>query len=148
MQLDFYLETGSTRNLNTDEFIFNTYEDQNYIKKLRKTNRAVIYARSNYGMCLGAIIISKNLRALKINLMIVHKCFRRYKVGNELIKTIISIFNDDFMSADILYTVCPHNLITNEYQELLLKNGFQLTTIKANGDLIYTYAKSIQKSSR
>lgn len=145
--MKYRLELHSTKNINPDEEIFLTHPDKDYIKNLSKLNRPAIYALSRYGIPIGVVVLDKKFRAVKINYICVHRCYRNLKIGYNLIKTVLSIFTDEFSPIDVIYTVCPQKIDTTIYQKLLLKLGFQVTTIKANGDIVYTYAKPIQKSN-
>ena len=141
--MKYRLELHSTKNINPEEDIFASYLDKEYIKKLSKLNRPAIYALNKYNMPIGVVVLNKSFRAVKINYIMIHRCYRNIKIGYNLIKTVLSMLNDDFCDVDIIYTVCPQKIDTTAYQQLLLKLGFQVTTIKANGDIVYTYAKSI-----
>lgn len=141
--MKYRLELHSTKNINPEEDVFESYPDKEYIKKLSKLNRPAIYALNKYDMPVGVIVLDKKFRAVKINYIMIHRCYRNMKIGYNLIKTVLSMFNDDFSPVDIIYTVCPQKIDTTIYQKILLKLGFQVTTIKANGDIVYTYAKSI-----
>lgn len=141
--MKYRLELHSTKNINPEEDVFESYPDKEYIKKLSKLNRPAIYALNKYDMPIGVVVLNKSFRAVKINYIMIHRCYRNSKIGYNLIKTVLSMLNDDFCDVDIIYTVCPQKIDTTAYQKLLLKLGFQVTTIKANGDIVYTYAKSI-----
>ena len=141
--MKFRLELHPTKNINPEEEIFENYPDKEYIKKLSRLNRPAIYALNKYDMPIGVAVLNKSFRAVKINYIMIHRCYRNLKIGYNLIKTVLSMLNDDFCDVDIIYTVCPQKIDTTIYQKLLLKLGFQVTTIKANGDIVYTYAKSI-----
>lgn len=141
--MKYRLELHSTKNINPEEEVFESYPDKEYIKKLSKLNRPAIYALNKYNMPIGVVVLNKSFRAVKINYIMIHRCYRNIKIGYNLIKTVLSMLNDDFCDVDVIYTVCPQKIDTTAYQKLLLKLGFQVTTIKANGDIVYTYAKSI-----
>ena len=91
----------------------------------------------------GVIVLSKKDRFLKINLVLTHKYLRNRKIASVLMKVVFNILEDDFSDTDVLYTVCTTKFDTKNYQSFLIKHGFTLSTIKANGELVYTYAKSI-----
>lgn len=127
--------------------IFKSYPDIDYVYKLCNLNRLLIQYFDE-GKLVGVAVVSKKDRFLKLNLMIVHPKFRRAKIATMMLKVILNFLRDDFCDADTLYTVCPRKFDTNDYQGFLIKNGFQLSTIKANGEAVYTYAKSVQESTR
>lgn len=128
--------------LSRDCDIFESYPDQEYLRKLSRLNRLYIQFFDE-GKLTGVGVCSKKDRFIKINLILVHPRYRREHIATYILKTIINILNDDFCNADALYTVCPTKFNTDKYQNLLLKNNFQLSTIKSNGELVYTYAKSV-----
>lgn len=135
----------STKNINFDSLIFRDYSDKKYLQSLHKLNRPAvcIYDEKDSKLLIGCAVLSKRSRALKICLLMVLDNYRHKHFGSSLMKYIINFVNDDFSDVDYCYTVCPRNADTNEYEELLLKHGFYVSTIKANGDVIYTYAGSI-----
>lgn len=135
----------STKNINFDSLIFRDYNDKKYLQSLHKLNRPAIciFDEKYSKLLIGCAILSKRSRALKICLLVVLDNYRRKHFGSSLMKHIIDFVNDDFADVDYCYTVCPRNIDTNNYEEFLLKHGFYVSTIKANGDVIYTYAGSI-----
>lgn len=135
----------STKNINFDSLIFRDYNDKKYLQSLHKLNRPAvcIYDEKDSKLLIGCAVLSKRSRALKICLLMVLDNYRHKHFGSSLMKYIINFVNDDFSDVDYCYTVCPCNADTNNYEELLLKYGFYVSTIKANGDVIYTYAGSI-----
>lgn len=140
----FYYQLKSTKNMDIRNELFKNYPDPTYLVKIRKLNRPLIEVRFKLSNELAAIaVLNKFGRHLKLCLIIVHKEYKNRNLGNSIIKVIKDMFLNDFNDVDILYTVCPHQFNTDTYQKLLIKNGFQVTTIKANGDIVYTYAKSI-----
>lgn len=141
------IRVTNTRMLNFKSDIFNDYPDKDYIRKLLKLNRLLIQFFDE-GKLIGILVASKKDKYIKINLVLAHPKYRREHIATHLMRILINILKDDFCDANILYTVCPTKFKTDEYQSLLLKCGFQLSTIKSNGELVYTYAKSIQESSR
>lgn len=141
--MKYRLELKSSKNINIHEEVFNDYSDPMYIKRLTTLNRPAIFALSKYNTPLGVIVLNKKFRAVKISYICIHPCYRRQHIGYNLIDTIKSMFNDDFADVDVIYTVCPKKINTDNYQKLLLRCGFQVTTIKANGDIVYSYAKSV-----
>lgn len=144
----FFYRIKSTKNMNIHDEIFKEYPDPTYLVKVRKLNRPLIEVRTEVGQDLVALAVLNQVGGhLKLCLIIVHPMFKNFRLGNNIIRIIINMFIDEFNNADVLYTVCPHQFNTDNYQNLLLRNGFQLSTIKANGDLVYTYAKSVQKSN-
>lgn len=142
--MQFFYCVKSTKNLDIHNEIFKSYPDPTYLVKIRKLNRPLIEIKSkDTDKILALAVLNKFERHVKICLILKHPSYKLYSFGNKLIKIILDMFNDEFMDADTLYTVCPHQFNTEKYQNLLIKNNFQLSTIKANGDLVYTYAKSI-----
>lgn len=142
--MEFTYQIKSAKNMNIHDKLFRDYPDPTYLVKIRKLNRPLIELRTKIGQDLAAIaVLNRVNKHLKLCLIIVHPMFKTMKLGYNIIKLIINMFNDDFNDADILYTVCPNQFNTDNYQKLLIKSGFQLSTIKANGDLVYTYAKSV-----
>lgn len=138
------IRVTNTRHLkfNKTNEIFDYYPDQDYLRKLNKLNRLLIIFFDE-GKIIGCGVCSKKNRYIKLNMLLVHPNYRRQKIATHILNVIKSILNDDFCDADTLYTVCPTKFKTDDYQSLLIKNGFQLSTIKSNGELVYTYAKSI-----
>lgn len=136
---------SSTKNINFDSLIFREYTDKTYLQSLHRLNRPAvcIYDEKDSKLLIGCAVLSKRSRALKICLLAVLDNYRHKHFGSSLMKYIINFVNDDFSDVDYCYTVCPRNVDTNEYEELLLKHGFYVSTIKANGDVIYTYAGTI-----
>lgn len=136
---------SSTKNINFDSLIFREYADKKYLQSLHKLNRPAvcIYDEKYSKLLIGCAVLSKKSRALKICLLVVLDNYRHKHFGSSPMKYIINFVNDDFSDVDYCYTVCPRNVDTNGYEELLLKHGFYVSTIKANGDVIYTYAGSI-----
>lgn len=136
---------SSTKNINFDSLIFREYPDKKYLQSLHRLNRPAvcIYDESYSKLLIGCAVLSKRSRALKICLLVVLDNYRHRHFGSSLMKYIIDFVNDDFPDVDYCYTVCPRNVDTNNYEEFLLKHGFYVSTIKANGDVIYTYAGSI-----
>lgn len=139
-------ELTSTRNLKLTDNIFKSYPDHTYLTKLTKLNRPAIKVYDE-GKLVGYAVMSKRNRAMKLCLLIVHSNYKRLKLGTKILKIILTIFKDEFNDVDTLYTVCPKQFNTDAYQSLLIKNGFQITTVKANGEIVYSYAKSIQESN-
>lgn len=146
--MKFYYQLKSTRSINLDKDIFKSYPDSTYLVKISKLNRPALFVTTEEGQLVALVVLSKFGRHLKLCLLLVHGLFREKGIGNQLIQVIKTMFKDDFNDVDILYTVCPNQFNTDAYQILLMKNNFMLTTIKANGDIVYTYAKSVQKSDR
>lgn len=135
----------STKNINFDSLIFRDYSDKKYLQSLHRLNRPAvcIYDEKYSKLLIGCAVLSKRSRALKICLLVVLDNYRHKHFGSSLMKYIIDFVNDDFSDVDYCYTVCPKNMDTDEYEEFLLKHGFYVSTIKANGDVIYTYAGSV-----
>lgn len=138
----------STKNIDFTDSLFEDYLDQEYLKKLHKVNRPVIAVTTKEGILVGCAILCHKRSAIKINLLIVHKLFRHTGLGKSLLKVIVNFVDDTFCEATTCYTVCPEFMDTTDFQTILLKQGFLLTTIKANGDTVFTYATSVQKRSR
>mgnify|MGYP001050532689 FL=1 len=136
---------SSTKNINFDSLIFREYPDKKYLQSLHRLNRPAvcIYDESYSELLIGCAVLSKRSRALKICLLVVLDNYRHRHFGSSLMKYIIDFVNDDFSDVDYCYAVCPRNVDTNNYEGFLLKHGFYVSTIKANGDVIYTYAGSI-----
>lgn len=136
---------SSTKNINFDSLIFREYPDKKYLQSLHRLNRPAvcIYDESYSKLLIGCAVLSKRSRALKICLLVVLDNYRHRHFGSSLMKYIIDFVSDDFSDVDYCYTVCPRDVDTNNYEEFLLKHGFYVSTIKANGDVIYTYAGSI-----
>lgn len=136
---------SSTKNINFDSLIFREYTDKKYLQSLHRLNRPAvcIYDTEYQNVLVGCAVLSKRSRALKICLLVVLDNYRHKHFGSSLMKYIIDFVNDDFSDVGYCYTVCPKNMDTDEYEEFLLKHGFYASTIKANGDVIYTYARPI-----
>ena len=132
----------STKGFDFNQDIFKNYPDKKYLKKLSKLNRMMIVYMVE-DLVAGVIVLSKKDRFLKINLVLTHKYLRNRKIASALMKVVFNILSDDFSDTDVLYTVCTTKFDTKNYQSFLIKHGFTLSTIKANGELVYTYAKSI-----
>lgn len=132
----------STRNLPIHKDLFIGYPDITYLVKLTKLNRPCIQVTKDDEL-IGLMVLTRYNRYLKISLLLVHPSYKSKNIGNELISMAISTLNDDFSPVDFLYTVCPHQFNTDNYQSLLLKNNFQVSTIKPNGDVVYTYAQPV-----
>lgn len=132
----------STKGFDFNQDIFKSYPDKKYLKKLSKLNRMMIVYMVE-DLVAGVIVLSKKDRFLKINLVLTHKYLRNRKIASALMKVVFNILEDDFSDTDVLYTVCTTKFDTKNYQSFLIKHGFTLSTIKANGELVYTYAKSI-----
>lgn len=145
--MKFFYNLTSTKGLDIHSDIFKEYPDPTYIMKLRRINRPMIMIHHEEGLLAGIAVMKQTGRHLKICLLLVHRRFKNMKLGYNLLRVIRNMFEDDFNDVDILYTTAPHQFNTDRYQELLLKFGFQISTVKANGDLVYTYAKSVQKSN-
>ena len=139
----FHYSLKSTKNYNYNKEIFKSYPDPTYIAKLTKLNRPLLEVVTDTDELAALAVMRKHERFMKLCLLIVDVRFRKYDLGNKLIRIVQSIFNDEWNAVDVLYTVCPHQFNTDNYQNILIKNGFQVSTIKANGDIVYTYAKSI-----
>lgn len=138
--MSIYLRT--TKGFDFTQDIFKGYPDKKYLKKLSKLNRElIIYMVED--LVAGVIVLSKKDRYLKINLVLTHKYLRNRKIASTLMKVVFNTLNDDFYNADVLYTVCTTKFDTSSYQSFLIKHGFILSTIKANGELVYTYERSI-----
>lgn len=135
----------STKNVNFDCLIFRDYSDKKYLQSLHRLNRPVIcvFDKKHDDLLIGCVVLSQYKRALKICLFTVLGNYRHKHFGSSLMKLVLNYINDDFCDADYCYTVCPHNIDTNEYEEFILRHGFSLSTIKANGDLVYAYARTI-----
>lgn len=138
-------EISSTKNINFDSLIFREYPDKKYLQSLHRLNRPAvcIYDETYSKLLVGCAILSKRSRALKICLLMVLDNYKHKHFGSSLMKYIIDFVNDDFSDVDYCYMVCPKNIDTNEYEGFILRHGFSLSTIKANGDLVYTYARTI-----
>lgn len=134
-----------TKNVNFDSLIFREYTDKKYLQSLHRLNRPAvcIYDEKDSKLLIGCATLSKRSRALKICLLVVLDNYRHKHFGSSLMKYIIDFVNDDFSDVDYCYTVCPCNIDTNEYEGFILRHGFSLSTIRANGDLVYTYARTI-----
>ena len=132
----------STKGYNFNQSIFKNYPDKQYLKKLRNLNRTLLEYNLE-GTTVGVSVLSKKDNFFKINLMLTHGFIRRRHIASALMKVIFNILNDDFFDANILYTVCTTKFDTSSYQQFLIKHGFVLSTIKANGELVYTYEKSV-----
>lgn len=138
--MSIYLRT--TKGFDFTQDIFKGYPDKKYLKKLSKLNRElIIYMVED--LVAGVIVLSKKDRYIKINLVLTHKYLRNRKIASTLMKVVFNILNDDFYDADVLYTVCTTKFDTSSYQSFLIKHGFILSTIKANGELVYTYERSV-----
>ena len=149
--MKYTLNATSTRfRMNLNQTIFEDYPDKNYIRKVTELNRCLITLSYNHEPpTVGLIVLSHKNRFLKINLLLVRKEFRCIGNGARLLRFVTDLINDEFIPADVLYTVCPCSKFNCDiYQKLLIKCGFQPITIKSNGDIVYTYEKSIQKSNR
>ena len=121
--------------------MFNDLKDKSLIKKLNKLNMHCIIAQHNNECYIGCIVFCRKQRAIKINLLYTHPGFRNQGIAKSLLKLVLNFINDDFSDYDVVYSVVnPANEI---YQELLTKSGFQIQTVKANGELVFTYGKSI-----
>lgn len=131
----------STRNLDISLDIFRGYPDVTYLVKLSKLNRPCIEVRDEDKL-VGLVVFHKHNRFLKLCLLIVHRNYvgLSKSIAESLINLVKDISEDAFNGVDVLYTVCPYQFNTDRYQQRLIKSGFQLTTIKANGDIVYTYA--------
>ena len=132
----------STKGFDFNQDIFKNYPDKKYLKKLSRLNRMLLVYMVE-DLVAGVIVLSKKDRFLKINLVLTHKYLRNRKIASALMKVVFNILEDDFSDTDVLYTVCTTKFDTKNYQSFLIKHGFTLSTIKANGELVYTYAKSI-----
>ena len=132
----------STKGFDFNQDIFKHYPDKKYLKKLSRLNRMLLVYMVE-DLVAGVIVLSKKDRFLKINLVLTHKYLRNRKIASALMKVVFNILDDDFSDTDVLYTVCTTKFDTKNYQSFLIKHGFTLSTIKANGELVYTYAKSI-----
>lgn len=141
--MTFYYRLTSTKGLDINSDIFKEYPDPTYLMKLRRINRPMLMIHHSEGLLAGIAVMKQTGRHLKICLLLVHRHFKNMKLGYNLLMIIKSMFDDDFNDVDILYTTVPHQFNTDRYQELLTRFGFQVSTVKANGDLVYTYAKSI-----
>lgn len=140
----FFCQVKSTKGIIVHHEIFRNYPDTTYLVKLRKLNRPIIYFKDIYlDRTIGIAVLDRHGRHQKICLVIVHPEFKQHGLGTQIIKFIQGMFTDDFNDLDVLYTVCPHQFNTDNYQKLLIKNGFQPVTIKSNGDIIYSYAKPV-----
>ena len=138
--MSIYLRT--TKGFDFTQDIFKGYPDKKYLKKLSKLNRElIIYMVED--LVAGVIVLSKKDRYIKINLVLTHKYLRNRNIASTLMKVVFNILNDDFYDADVLYTVCTTKFDTSSYQSFLIKHGFILSTIKANGELVYTYERSV-----
>lgn len=138
--MSIYLRT--TKGFDFTQDIFKGYPDKKYLKKLSKLNRELIVYMVE-DLVAGVIVLSKKDRYLKINLVLTHKYLRNRNIASKLMKIVFNTLNDDFYNADVLYTVCTTKFDTSSYQSFLIKHGFILSTIKANGELVYTYERSI-----
>lgn len=136
-----YYKIISSKNLDSDYSMFDDLKDKSLIKKLNKLNRPCIVAQHNNECYIGCIVFCRKQRAIKINLLYTHPGFRNQGIAKSLLKLVLNFINDDFSDYDVVYSVAnPDNEI---YQELLTKSGFQIQTVKANGELVFTYGKSI-----
>lgn len=144
--MTYMYQLGTTKGFKYFEDLFKGYPDPTYLTKLTKLNRPTIKVYDE-GKLIAFVVLCKRDRAMKLCLMLVHRFYTRQHIGLRLMHIIRSIFNDEFNDVDTLYTVCPHQFNTDAYQQLLIRTGFQVTTVKANGDIVYTYAKSIQESN-
>lgn len=135
----------STKNINFDSLIFRDYNDKKYLQSLHKLNRPAIcvFDEKYSKLLIGCAVLKRHRRTLKICLFTVLDAYRHKHFGSSLMKAVLNLVNDDLSDADYCYTVCPKNVDTDEYEEFLLKHGFYVSTIKANGDVIYTYARTI-----
>lgn len=135
----------STKNVNFDSLIFREYADKKYLQSLHRLNRPVIcvFDKKHDSLLIGCVVLSQRKRALKICLFTVLDNYRHRHFGSSLMKLVLNYVNDDFSDVDYCYTVCPCNTDTNEYEGFILRHGFSLSTIRANGDLVYTYARTI-----
>ena len=132
----------TTKNFNFSLSLFEDYVDKSYLNKLSKLNRPLIAVyRDN--VLIGAIVFSKHGNALKINILCIHPVYRRKGLGTNLLRLVLSFVEDDFCNQVVVYSTISNIQNSCAYQELLLKNGFQIQTVKANGEVIYTYGKSI-----
>lgn len=135
----------STKNINFDSLIFKDYSDKKYLQSLHRLNRPVIcvFDKKHNDLLIGCVVLSQYKRVLKICLFTVLDNYRHKHFGSSLMKLVLNYVNDDFSDVDCCYTVCPHNIDTNEYEGFILRHGFSLSTITANGDLVYTYARTV-----
>lgn len=138
----------STRNLDITRDIYSGYPDISYLVKLTKLNRPCIFVNDSDNKLVGIMVLNRYDRFLKLCLLVVHPRYRRENIAHNLLQIALATLEDEFNAVDILYTVCPHQFNTDNYQKILLKHGFQVTTVKANGDIVYTYEKPIPKCNR
>lgn len=137
------IRVTTTRNINlAASDMLQKYPDTDYIRKIKRLNRCAIQYFDE-GKLVGFAVLSKKNRFLKLNMLCVHEAYQRKGIASTILKVILEMLFDDFNPTDTLYTVCTTKFNTYNYQSFLVKHGFQLTTIKSNGELVYTYAKSI-----
>lgn len=147
--MKFEYKIKSTRNLTTEEcasffsklFWKNRKLSPKYFVNVSHLNRPLI------GVYLGDTLIACAIlkeagRALKISSIMSTLLLQSSKLTQEILSIIKSIVDDDFSVFDNCYIEID-DTAPEELVNILIKNGFQLTTIRANGVNIYTYAKSI-----
>lgn len=137
----------SSKNILTFINQFLTYPDTTHLMQLSKVNRPMLIVAKN-NLVVGCSVFSHKLKKLKIDLFIVNPSFRKLGIGRTMMQIIKNVYHDEILGLETLYTSVPSLKSYFEYQEFLINQGFEITTVKSNGAVIFTYAESIQKSNR
>lgn len=144
-------EIKLSRSINFDDPIFDSIR-KNYnnfdtwSKRMNKVNRPCIVLENkntNEYECIAILKPCESHRVLKICTFKVAEKYRRKHLGSQMIKWIKSIVNDDFQPFDKCYITLFLTSDTAFMPEFLERNEFTLTNIRSNGELVYTYERSI-----
>lgn len=149
--MSIVFELKLSRDINFEDSIFDSirksYSDfPTWSERMNKLNRPCLVAYNEEEKEYEAIAILKPCeqhRVLKICTFKVANKYRHKGLGRQLIHWIISIVNDDFQPFDKCYITLFLTKDTYSLPKFLELNNFTLTNIRANGELVYTYERTV-----
>lgn len=119
-------------------------EENEILERLKKVNRPSFYIYKE-GMLAGFAIISQKFDVGKLEYIYVFKEWRRKGFANYLMRIIMNIASDELANMRYVYCRVPLKLLTVRLNKLLFKYKFNITAIRPNRDIIYTYEKPVQE---
>lgn len=150
MTIKLRYEVKSTRNITPDEFkmffsklfFSNKQFSEDYFVRLMCLNRPTICVYLGT-MLVGCMILKKVKRTLKISAVSSILILQGEHIVKSLLKIAQDFVDNEFSEFDNCYITINPNNTPEQILDILSKLGYQITTVRANGDYIYTYAKSI-----
>lgn len=149
--MSLVFELKLSRNINFEDEIFDSirksYDDfPTWSERMKKLNRPCIVAineKTKQYECIAILKPCEQHRVLKICTFKVHNKFRHKGLGRALMNSIINIVNDDFAPFDKCYITLFLTTDTSSLPKFLERNNFTLTNLRANGEIVYTYERTV-----